>query len=533
MTSAIEPGTGILGEEQPPPEALRDGSKAHTRKTTSPRAAPRPIVAIVGRPNVGKSTLFNRMTGQRRAIVEDLPGTTRDRLYGDVEWAGRTFTLIDTGGLELRPSDAIMTGVAAQVRVAIEEADVILLATDSMDGVTAADHEIADQLRRGIAADGGAKPSAKRAPDAPKRGARPIIVVAGKADNEARRATSGEFWTLGFDEVIPVSAYHGANVGDLLDAVVNRLSPATGGDEEEENPRLRVALVGRPNVGKSSLLNRLLGEERAVVSDIPGTTRDAIDSVVTHNGDEIVLIDTAGIRRRGKVEPGIEKYSVLRSFRAISRADVALLLIDAVEGVTAQDVHIAGEIDRQGRGCVVVVNKWDAVPEKDAHTSGRYLDELARELNFMRWAPVVFISAMTGQRARRVLDEAIEVQAARQERIPTAKLNEFLERAVETNPPKGFRGRMARFSFATQADAVPPTFVFFVNDPAAVHFTYQRYLENSLRERYPFRGTPVRMRFRSRNPDATEGPTPNSKGTKGGKGSKPAKPTKPDTAWRR
>ncbi len=508
MTSAIEPGNEG-GEEL--------GSKAR-----SPRAAPRPVVAIVGRPNVGKSTLFNRMTGQRRAIVEDLPGTTRDRLYGDVEWAGRTFTLIDTGGLELRPSDAIMTSVAAQVRVAIEEADVILLATDSIDGVTAADHEIAHQLRRGIAADSGATTSAK----ARKRGARPIIVVAGKADNEARRATSGEFWTLGFDEVIPVSAYHGANVGDLLDAVVDRLTPATGGDEEEDT-RLRVALVGRPNVGKSSLLNRLLGEERAVVSDIPGTTRDAIDSVVTHNGDEIVLIDTAGIRRRGKVEPGIEKYSVLRSFRAISRADVALLLIDAVEGVTAQDVHIAGEIDRQGRGCVVVVNKWDAVPDKDAHTSGRYLDELARELNFMRWAPVVFISALTGQRARRVLDEAIEVQAARQERIPTAKLNEFLERAIETNPPKGFRGRMARFSFATQADAVPPTFVFFVNDPAAVHFTYQRYLENSLRERYPFRGTPVRMRFRPRNPDAEERPSPSIKGAKGGKGSMPAKPTGP------
>lgn len=507
MTSANDSGTGG-GEEL--------GSKAR-----SPRAAPRPIVAIVGRPNVGKSTLFNRMTGLRRAIVEDLPGTTRDRLYGDVEWAGRTFTLIDTGGLELRPSDAIMTGVAAQVRVAIEEADVILLATDSIDGVTAADHEIADQLRRGIAGEGAAVPAKVK-----KRGVRPIIVVAGKADNEARRATSGEFWTLGFDEVIPVSAYHGANVGDLLDAVVDRLAPATGGDEEEDT-RLRVALVGRPNVGKSSLLNRLLGEERAVVSDIPGTTRDAIDSVVTHNGDEIVLIDTAGIRRRGKVEPGIEKYSVLRSFRAISRADVALLLIDAVEGVTAQDVHIAGEIDRQGRGCVVVVNKWDAVPEKDAHTSGRYLDELARELNFMRWAPVVFISALTGQRARKVLDEAIEVQAARQERIPTAKLNEFLERAIETNPPKGFRGRIARFSFATQADAVPPTFVFFVNDPMAVHFTYQRYLENSLRERYPFRGTPVRMRFRPRNPDAEERQAPNIKGAKGGKGSKPVKAPKP------
>ena len=504
MTSANDHGTGGGGDEL--------GSKAR-----SPRAASRPIVAIVGRPNVGKSTLFNRMTGQRRAIVEDLPGTTRDRLYGDVEWAGRSFTLIDTGGLELRPSDVIMTGVAAQVRVAVEEADVILLATDAIDGVTAADHEIADQLRRGIAGEGSTTPT-----KAKRSRVRPIIVVAGKADNEGRRATAGEFWSLGFDEVIAVSAYHGSNVGDLLDAVVARLTPAVEG-EDDEDTRLHVALVGRPNVGKSSLLNRLLGEDRAVVSDIPGTTRDAIDSVVTHNGDEIVLIDTAGIRRRGKVEPGIEKYSVMRSFRAISRADVALLLIDAVEGVTAQDVHIAGEIDRQGRGCVVVVNKWDAVPEKDAHTSGRYLDELARELNFMRWAPVVFISALTGQRARKVLDEAILVQAARHERVPTAKLNEFLERAIEANPPKGFRGRIARFSFATQADAVPPTFVFFVNDPMAVHFTYQRYLENALRERYPFRGTPVRMRFRPRNAEVEERTVSNVKGSKSGKGSKGGK----------
>lgn len=480
-------------------------------KARSPGSAPRPVVAIVGRPNVGKSTLFNRLTGQRRAIVEDLPGTTRDRLYGDVDWAGRTFTLVDTGGLELRPTDSIMTGVVAQVRVAIEEADVILFATDAVDGVTAADQAIADQLRRGIAGDVAATAKARRTRE------RPVIVVAGKADNEARRAAAGEFWSLGFDEVIAISAYHGANVGDLLDTITDALPTAAGGEEVEDD-RLRVALVGRPNVGKSSLLNRLLGEERAVVSDVPGTTRDAIDSVVTHDGEEIVLIDTAGIRRRGKVEPGIEKYSVLRSFRAIGRADVALLLIDAVEGITAQDVHIAGEIDRQGRGCVVVVNKWDAVPEKDAHTSARYLDDLGRELNFMRWAPVVFISALTGQRARKVLDEAILVQAARHERVPTARLNEFLERALEANPPKGFRGRLARFTFVTQADAVPPTFVFFVNDPQAVHFTYQRYLENALRERYPFRGTPIRLRMRGRDPEP-EGATA-TRPAKGAKGAK-------------
>lgn len=254
----------------------------------------------------------------------------------------------------------------------------------------------------------------------------------------------------------------------------------------------------------------MLGEQRAVVSDIPGTTRDAIDSVVTHDDQEMVLIDTAGIRRRGRVEPGIEKYSVLRSFRAIGRSDVSIIMIDAIEGVTAQDVHIAGEIEAQGRGVVVVVNKWDAVPDKDTYTAARYLEELGRDLNFMRWAPVVFISALTGQRARKVLDEAKLVHAVRQERISTSKLNEFLSRAIENNPPRGFRGKLARFSFVTQAEVIPPTFVFFVNDPAAVHFTYQRYLENTLRETYPFRGTPIRLRFRPRNPEK-DTPKPRSR----------------------
>ena len=485
------------------PEAVAAGMSAEGMELGSlalpPGAHPRPVVAIVGRPNVGKSTLFNRLTGQRRAIVEDLPGTTRDRLYGEVEWGGRVSTLIDTGGLELRPTDAILMGVAAQVRVAIEEADVILFATDSVDGVTAADHEIGQMLRSGLG----------RAGLKADREARPVVVVPGKADNDGRRTSSAEFWVLGFDEVIPVSAYHAANVGDLLDAIIERLPPAPR-DEVVEDTRLKIAIVGRPNVGKSSLLNRLLGEQRAVVSDIPGTTRDAIDSVVTHDDQEMVLIDTAGIRRRGRVEPGIEKYSVLRSFRAIGRSDVSIIMIDAIEGVTAQDVHIAGEIEAQGRGVVVVVNKWDAVPDKDTYTAARYLEELGRDLNFMRWAPVVFISALTGQRARKVLDEAKLVHAVRQERISTSKLNEFLSRAIENNPPRGFRGKLARFSFVTQAEVIPPTFVFFVNDPAAVHFTYQRYLENTLRETYPFRGTPIRLRFRPRNPEK-DTPKPRSR----------------------
>ncbi len=447
------------------------------------------VVAIVGRPNVGKSTLFNRLTGERRAIVEDMPGTTRDRLYGEVEWSGRVFTLIDTGGLEADPSSDMLTSVANQVRVAVEEADMILFAVDTTDGITAADEVVAQLLREGALGGKG-------------RTRRPVIVVAGKADNAARREAANEFYALGFEDVVAVSAVHGSNSGDLLDVILERLPelPMYSGEDDD---RLRITIVGRPNVGKSSLLNKLLGQERVVVSDIPGTTRDAIDTEIEYAGRKLVVIDTAGIRRRGRIEPGIEKYSVLRAEWNIERADIALILVDATQMVTAQDLHIAGDIEREGKGAVLVVNKWDLV-EKDTHTMQGYLEEIGREFNFMRWIPTVFISALTGQRVHRVLDEAIAVELERQKRIPTGQLNDVVARAVAEHPPQTHKGRQLKVYYATQAAVEPPTFIFFVNDPDLVHFAYERFLENTLRTAYGFKGTAVRLRFRPRKPDEDE-----------------------------
>jgi GTPase len=450
----------------------------------------KPVVAIVGRPNVGKSTLFNRVTGQRRAIVEDLPGTTRDRLYGTAEWAGRVFTVIDTGGLELSPATDMMSSVANQVGVAVDEADLILFAVDSVDGITAADEEISQLLRAGSVGSQG-------------RGAKkPVIIVAGKADNQARRDAANEFYALGFEDVVPISALHGSNSGDLLDLILERL-PDPPAYENEEDERLKLAIVGRPNVGKSSLLNKLLGEERVVVSNIPGTTRDAIDTEIQYNGRSILLVDTAGIRRRGKIEQGIEKYSVLRSQWILERTDIAIILVDATEMVTAQDLHIAGDVEREGKGAVLVVNKWDLV-EKDTHTIDRYLEEIWREFNFMRWVPTVFISALTGQRVNRVLDEALMVDAERHKRISTGQLNEVVTRAVAEHPPATHKGRQLKIYYATQAAVAPPTFIFFVNEPEMVHFAYERFLENTLRDAYGFKGTTIRLRFRKRKPDEEE-----------------------------
>ena len=482
--------------------------------------ARKPVVAIVGRPNVGKSTLFNRLVGRRQAIVEDVPGTTRDRLYGDVEWAGRTFTLIDTGGLEVAPEGDLLPAVAAQVGVAIDEADLVLLAVDSVEGLTAADEEIAQLLRQGLPppatetrgrGDVGTQGGDRRVPESPcprvraggaahgARGERPVIVVAGKADNQARRDASSEFYALGFDTVIPVSALHGSNSGDLLDAIIERL-PEPPPFEDEDDDRLKIAIVGRPNVGKSSLLNRLLGQERVVVSATPGTTRDAIDTEIEYAGQRLVLIDTAGIRRRGRIEQGIEKYSVLRAQRAIERADVAALVVDATDGLTAQDLHIAGDVERAGKGAILVVNKWDLV-DKDRHTTQRYLDEIARELNFMRWVPAIFVSALTGQRTHRILDQAVAVEQERRRRIPTGQLNDLITSAVAAHPPAAHKGRQLRVYYATQAGVRPPTFVFFVNDPNLVHFAYERFLENTIREAYGFQGASILLRFRQRKPD--------------------------------
>lgn len=444
-----------------------------TVTAASPRV--KPIAAIVGRPNVGKSTLFNRLVGERLAIIEDVPGTTRDRIYADVEWRGREFTLVDTGGLDLTPESQVVAHVAGQVRTAIAEADLIILLLDALDGVTAADEEIADLVRRS---------------------GKPVLPVVNKTESPRVRERAPEFYELGLGDLISVSASQGQGTGDLLDAVLERL-PQAPPEPEEEEELFKIAIVGRPNVGKSQLLNRLLGEERAIVSEVPGTTRDALDTILNYRDEQIVLIDTAGIRRRGRIERGIEQYSVLRSMRAIQRADLALLMLDAPDLVTAQDLHIAGYIADEGKGCVILVNKWDLV-QKDAHTTEAFTERLQVEFNFMSWAPVLFISALTGQRVHRVLEEALAVAGERDRRIATGPLNDLLQRALQRHAPPAHRGRVLKFFYVTQVTVRPPTFVFFVNDPALVHFAYRRYLDNTLRDAYGFRGTAMRLHFRAR-----------------------------------
>lgn len=455
----------------------------------------KPIVALVGRPNVGKSTLFNRIVGRRMAIVEDLPGTTRDRLYGEADWGGVDFIVVDTGGLEIGndrvqaakrnqpPPIGQTAGVESglfldemrdQAQIAIAEAEVVVFLVDTEAGLTSSDQEVADVLRRTE---------------------KPVILVANKADNNRRRADAVEFYALGLGDPIPVSAQHGHGTGDLLDAVVEALPPAEADEEEDE--RVKIAIVGRPNVGKSSLLNRLLGVERVIVSEVAGTTRDAIDTEIEFEGERMVLIDTGGIRRRGKIAPGVEKYSVLRALKAINRADVCLLVIDAQDKVTAQDQHIAGYILDEAKSVVVVVNKWDTV-EKDTHTMPQYTTEIRAALRFVDYVPVLFISAKTGQRVQQTLQVALQVQAERTRHISTADLNRLLQDAVARHPPKSKSGQRARFFYATQPEVNPPTFVFFVNDHTLVHFTYERYLENRIREAYGFLGTPLRLVFRSR-----------------------------------
>lgn len=452
---------------------------------------PKPLVALLGRPNVGKSTLFNRIIGQRHAIVEDLPGTTRDRIYADAEWQGKSFLVVDTGGIEPMPerdyngpladplasaSAGFIREIREQAEAAIAEADVILFMVDASEGLTAADEEIADLLR------GSAKP---------------LLLVANKADNEQRQLNAVEFYSLGLGDPIPISAYHGTNTGDLLDMIVEHLpsAPEIGVDDDDDT--LRIAIVGRPNVGKSSLLNALLGHDRAIVSNLAGTTRDPIDTYLTWDDEPIILVDTAGIRRRGHIERGIEKYSVLRALRAIGRAEVALLVVDAVDGVTAQDAHIGGYILEENRSLIVVVNKWDAIP-KDTYTMVEFTRILREELKFLDYVPILYVSALTRQRVNQIIPTALRVREERYQRIPTAALNKLLQDATIAHPPKTFRGKRVRFYYVTQAESDPPTFIFFVNDPTAVHFTYQRYLENKIRERYRFEGTPIRLEFRGK-----------------------------------
>jgi GTP-binding protein len=451
---------------------------------------PKPIVALVGRPNVGKSTLFNRLIGTRLAIVSEIPGTTRDRLYADCFWNGVHFTLADTGGIEIlgkhrlrsdEPDSILAAGSAPFVReirtqaeIAIREADVILFVVDIRTGPTAADAEVVDVLRK---AD------------------KPIIVAANKADSVSIWGDALAFYELGIGPVLPVSAINGRGSGDLLDEVVNAIPQQVLAEEESESTRVQLAIVGRPNVGKSSLLNTLLREERSIVSPVAGTTRDSIDTYLEWEGQEITLVDTAGIRRPGKVE-GLEYYSVLRALRSIGRAHVALLMVDATEGVTDQDAHIAGYILEEHKSAVVLVNKWDAV-EKDAHTMEAYTEHVRRELRFMNYVPVLFISSLTGQRVDQVLPTALEVEAERHARLSTHQLNQLVQDAMYRHSPPSVRGRRLRVYFATQAEGAPPTFVLFVNDPKLVHFGYERYLENRIREIHPFTGTPIKFLFRA------------------------------------
>ncbi len=463
----------------------------------------KPLVAIVGRPNVGKSTFFNRMIGERVAVVEDMPGTTRDRIYGDTDWNGREFTLIDTGGLEFGPDIPVgqiglngqpgdlMKHVQAQAELAIDEADVIVFMVDARGGITAADEEVADVLRRSN---------------------KPVILAVNKADNARYRQDAVEFYGLGMGDPIDISSVQGIGTGDLLDAIVEALPPEEEKPDEDEEGIPSIAIVGRPNVGKSSLLNAILGYERAIVSDIPGTTRDAIDTELEFEGRKIRLVDTAGIRRRGRIGPGVEKFSVLRSSRAIERADVAILVIDASEGLAAQDTHIAGEIQEQAKGVIVVVNKWDLAqeqrraaregnlpsPEEEIETAEAYRRIISEGLKFIPYAPIIFTSAKTGYHVKSLLETALTIADMRYLRVPTAKLNEVVQEAKRRHSPSVFKGKVAKIYYATQTQVNPPTFVFFVNDPQAVHFSYERYLENQLRAEFGFKGTGIRMYFRAR-----------------------------------
>jgi len=445
----------------------------------------RPVVAIVGRPNVGKSTLFNKLIGEQRAVMHDVPGTTRDRLYGTTDWRGVEMTVVDTGGIGVEtelltgPGDPSRWGtlplshILAQAQEAMDEADLIVFLVDSLNGISSADQEVADLLRRSQ---------------------KPIVLGANKAEGKKGAQNAVELFELGLGEPIPFSAIHGTGTGDLLDAIVDQLPPS--GSDEEAAEDLSVAIVGRPNVGKSSILNRLLGKERAIVSPIPGTTRDALDTELRWQGKRVRLIDTAGIRRRGRIEQGVEKFSVLRAVRAIERAEIAILVIDATAGVTAQDTHVAGYVQEAKKGLVIAVNKWDLL-EKDNSTVVEYTNVIRRDLNFVDWARIVFVSALTGQRAPRLLEMAWEAQAEREKRITTPKLIEMVREAVQRHP-RSEGGRQLKIYYATQADVLPPTFVFFVNDPKLMHFTYQRYLENQIREHFGFEGTAIRMIFRGR-----------------------------------
>ena len=434
----------------------------------------KPIVAIVGRPNVGKSTLFNRIAEKRVSIVDDTPGATRDRIYADAEWTGHLFTLIDTGGIDFTDTDELLPAMRRQAHLAMEEADVILFIVDGKVGVTQADMDIVAILRQTK---------------------KPVVLAVNKVDSLKGMADSYEFYKLGLGDPVPISAVNALNIGDLLDQVVQSLPPET--PEEEEPDTIRVAVVGRPNVGKSSLVNSLLGEERLVVSNIPGTTRDAVDTYLRRDEITFVFVDTAGMRRRAKVEAPLERYSVIRTLRAVDRADVVLMLIDAAVGVSEQDKKIAGYVHEAGRAAVLVVNKWDLV-EKDGKTSLRFTEMLREELGFMQYAPVVYLSALTKQRVHRIPEVVKYVAEQHAMRVSTSLLNQVVRDATGINPPPSDKGRKLKIYYATQSSVKPPTVVFFVNDPELMHFSYLRFLENKLREAFGFEGTPLKLFVRPR-----------------------------------
>jgi GTP-binding protein len=451
----------------------------------------KPVVALAGRPNVGKSTLFNRLAGEPLSIVDEIPGTTRDRLFASCTWNGIEFDIVDTGGIDPASSGKEPLSIASadyvqqirdQAMIAVQEADAVLFMVDAMDGVTHTDEEVAEMLRR----------HQKKVDGKPYP---PIYLVVNKADSAKQRELVSAFYELGVGEPHPISAQHGTETGDLLDEVVANFPKMAN---EPEDDSIKIAIVGKPNVGKSSLLNKLVGEERAIVSPIAGTTRDAVDTKFTFGDLPITLIDTAGIRKRGKIMPGVEKYSVIRSMRAIERADVAVLMIDAVEGISAQDAHIAGFILEAWKSTVVAVNKWDAI-EKDDLTMQKFTERIRRDLNFMDYVPILFISAKNGQRVDQVLPAAVRVQEERLARISTSSLNKVLQKAQDSHQPVGKTGEGIKLYYGTQVRGDPPTFMIYVNNPKLAHFTYLRFLENQIRQEYPFSGTPIRIVLKARH----------------------------------
>lgn len=432
----------------------------------------KPVVAIVGRPNVGKSTLFNRFLGERKAIVEDIPGVTRDRLYDNTDWEGKEFIIIDTGGIRFDEGDIFTREIKMQAELAIEEADVIIFTVDARDGITYEDEQVANILRRSR---------------------KPVVVAVNKVDNFSKPLDHYEFFNLGLGEPIPISAMHGANINDLLDAVV-KLFPVEANTAEDDDA-IKIALIGRPNVGKSSLVNALLGEERVIVSDIPGTTRDSIDTSFEFGGKTYILIDTAGIRKKSRIKETTEKYSLIRTLRSIERADVCLIMLNAKEGIIEQDKKVAGYVHEQRKANIIVMNKWDLI-EKDGHTMNKFNEDIRREFKFLSYSPTIFISALTKQRIFKTLELVDFVAEQHYRRIQTSDLNQVISEAIMLNPLPGGGRKKGKIYYATQVSTAPPTFVLFVNDTKLVHFSYLRYLENVLRKNFGFEGTPINLLVR-------------------------------------